>query len=160
MRGKRSARGTCRGPAQKGVLAGQFAEALKLLDAMTVPSTKPPLSDDVLVLLGKFADDTGRRDRDDGGAGHGSRAVEQLVELSVAGLVGGESRQRVLDDSVSRRLLPGNGDEARYPVRGDCLCSRRTRRRLRSAASRPVRQRLPFCFPVPLRWACVSPPIK
>ena len=85
----------------KGVLAGQFTEALKLLDAHDRAFYEAALQlDDVLVLLGKFAYDTSRSDGVAGGAGHGSGAVEQLVELIVASLVGGKSRQSVLDDRV------------------------------------------------------------
>src|SRR5699024_4067951 len=75
--------------------------------------------DDVLVLLGKLADDAGRGDGIAGGAGQGSSAVQELIELGVAGLVGGEPGQGVLDNGVfyfgGTELVPqlgilGDGD--------------------------------------------------
>ena len=87
----------------KSILAGKLDEALELLDGQDGTFNEAALDlQNILVLLGKLADDTGRSNGVAGGGGEGSGAVEQLIELVVAGLVGGETGERVLDD----RLFP------------------------------------------------------
>ena len=71
----------------EGILAGQFAESLQLVHRQDLAFNQAALDlDDVLVLLGKLADDAGRGDGVAGGAGQGSSAVQELIELGVAGL--------------------------------------------------------------------------
>ena len=68
----------------KGVLAGQFTEALKLLDAHDRAFYEAALQlDDVLVLLGKFAYDTSRIDGFDCFASLSTVSVKFSVLMSI-----------------------------------------------------------------------------
>ena len=84
------------------ILRGQFAKAVELFNAHHRAFNKAALDFQILelVLLCKFAYDTRRGNGVARGAGHGSRAVEDIVERSVADLIGGEARQRVLHNGV------------------------------------------------------------
>ena len=111
------------------ILAGQFAEALQLLDAHDRAFDKAALeADDVLVLLSKFAYDTSRSDGVTAGAGHGSGAIEQLIKLIVTGLVGGKSGQRVLDDRVFHTRFAELSAELGILCDGDALVVDENRR--------------------------------
>ena len=80
---------------------GQFAEGHEFVNRQNLTFNHAALDlDDVLVLLGKFANDASRSDGVFRGGRHGRRAVQKLVELGVASLVGGETGQRVLYDRI------------------------------------------------------------
>ena len=80
---------------------GQFAEGHEFFNRQNLAFNHAALDlDDVLVLLGKFANDASRSDGVFRGGRHGRRAVQKLVELGVASLVGGETGQRVLYDRI------------------------------------------------------------
>ena len=80
---------------------GQFAEGHEFFHRQNLAFNHAALDlDDVLVFLCEFADHASRSNGIVGGGSHGRRAVENLVELGVAGLIGGEAGQRVLDDRV------------------------------------------------------------
>ena len=105
QRGDRGKEGT-KDLRHEGILGGKLAEAHELIDAHDSAFDKAAFDlEYVLVLLGKLADDTGRRDGIAGGAREGSGAVEKLVELVVAGVVGGEPGQRILHDGVFHTSL-------------------------------------------------------
>ena len=83
------------------VLGRQLAEGHELVNRQNLTFNHAALDlDDVLVLLGKFANDASRSDGVFRGGRHGRRAVEKFVELGVASLVGGETGQRVLHDRI------------------------------------------------------------
>ena len=80
---------------------GQFAEGHEFFNRQNLAFNHAALDlDDVLVFLCEFADHASRSNGIVGGGSHGRRAVENLVKLGVAGLIGGEAGQRVLDDRV------------------------------------------------------------
>ena len=71
------------------VLGGQFAEGHEFCNGQNLAFYHAALDlNDVLVLLCELANDTRGRDRVLRGVCHGRGAVEQLIELGVAGLVG------------------------------------------------------------------------
>ena len=83
------------------VLGRQLAEGHEFFHRQNLAFNHAALDlDDVLVFLCEFADHASRSNGIVGGGSHGRRAVENLVELGVAGLIGGEAGQRVLDDRV------------------------------------------------------------
>ena len=85
----------------ESILAGKLAEALELFNGQDGTFNKAALDfQNVLVLLGKFADDASRSNGIISGAGEGSGTVENLIELVIACLVGGETGQSVLDNGV------------------------------------------------------------
>lgn len=85
----------------KCVLGGQFAEGHEFFNRQNLAFNHAALDlDDVLVFLCEFADDASRCNGIVGGGSHGRGAVEKLIELGVAGLIGSEPGQGVLDDSV------------------------------------------------------------
>ena len=85
----------------ESILGGKLTEALELFGGQDGAFYEAALDfQNVLVLLGKFANDTSRSDGVTGGDGERSGAVEQLIKLGVAGLVGGEASQSVLHDGV------------------------------------------------------------
>ena len=76
-------------------------EALPLLDRQDGAFNEAALDfQNVLVLLGKLADDTSRSNGITRGGGEGSGAVEHLIELVIAGFVGSETSQSVLNNGV------------------------------------------------------------
>ena len=99
------------------VLGGQFAEGHEFCNGQNLAFYHAALDlNDVLVLLCELANDTRGRNRVLRGVCHGRGAVEQLIELGVAGLVGGEAGERVLDNGIVHARLAHPGLCARRPA--------------------------------------------
>ena len=85
----------------EAVLGRKLTEALQLINTQDGTFNEAALDgQNLLVLFGKFADDASRCNGVAGGAGERSGAVEQLIKLVIAGLVGGETGESVLDNAV------------------------------------------------------------